>query len=223
MSSHRFLAFLLVLLFAYFHAGFGAKWDVEYWQYFNGKNWEKGPYKLYTIGEVRLDKDLSTFYYYRISENFAYKVQSDLDLEAHYSFIRHKSLGASAFSNVHRLEFEVNPSAKLRNGSMLKWRNRIELLKRETVAHIQFVFRHRVSFSIPFVNCGRLQSINMYDEIFYDFDRNKITQNRFVPIELSIALSQKVNLELFFMIRTFFSFRLNEWRRSIVLGSSLKF
>lgn len=198
-----------------------AEWDAEYWQYVLLNQWEKGSCKLYALGDVRINKDISKFYYYRIAENFTYQVLPDLDLEAHYSFLYSKPRGAPRFHQSNRLEFEINPLFRFKNGITLRWRNRIQLIKGQGIPHIQFVFRHRFMTVFPIRDWGQLTSINVYDELHYHFDTNKITQNRFVPIELSFALNQHASMNIFLMIRNFINS--NQWHRSIVVGSELKF
>lgn len=224
-KQFRFTILLICFLFALegFCSAAASPIYGEYWQYFNGTNWERGPYRLYTIGEMRYKSSLTSIYYYRIAANFAYQVKPYLDLEAHYSYIYNKSEGAARFSNVNRLELEVNPSKRFENGIALKWRSRLELLKQEGVAYIQFVFRDRLMVQIPIKNCGRLTSIHLYDEVFYDFKTHRFTQNRFVPLELSFALNQKTHLEVFFMVRNYYSLSSDRWYRSLVLGSALRF
>lgn len=199
------------------------KWDVEFWQYAYWTQAEWGPYKFYGVGEVRLRKDLTKFYYYRLSECFAYRALPCLDLEAHFSSIYNKSHGATHFTNTQRLEFEINPFQKYEYGVEFQLRNRIELLKRQHVKHIQFVFRQRVRISIPITCCGHLTAYRISNEFFYDFDHHKYSQNRFIPLQLAFDISQKLQMELFFMLRDHFSFSTSKWYRSLVFGSELRF
>lgn len=202
---------------------FGANWDTEYWQYLTVKNWKSGPYQLSTSGEMRLHQDVSNVYHYRISEYFAYQALPNLDLEVHYSYIYNKPKGAMRFNHTSRLEFEINPSLSFSNGITFKWRNRLELLKKHGVSHIEFVGRHRTLLFLTVRNCGFLSSIQAYDEIHYDFKTSRITQNRFVPIELSYVFKDTVALDLFVMLRHFYIFSLVRWSRSIVLGTEIAF
>jgi len=211
------IVFLLVILVGPIQA---SQWDSEYWQSLTVKNWEKGSCKLYTAFETRLNRDHSRFNYYRISENFAYQALPDLSFEAHYSFLYSKSHGASRFLNSNRLEFEMNPSLNLSKGIVWRWRNRLELIKRQGISPIRFVFRHRF-MTVFSIKSGPLSSVNVYDEFHYDFSTKKITQNRFVPIELSFIVNRYLSIDLFFMIRNFFTS--NQWYRSMVAGSEINF
>lgn len=200
---------------------FAGGWGKEYWQYVNWQQLEKGNHKLYFRGEARFHKDFSQFYYYRVSENYAYQALPNLALEGHYSFIHEKSLGALNFTNTHRFEFEVNPSVTFENKIQLRFRNRLELLKREDLALWRFVLRQRSMAVFPIENFGRLFAWRFSNEIFYSFESHLFNQNRFVPIELAFQISEGLEIDLFFMVRNFISS--NKWRRSFVLGSDLEF
>lgn len=215
---------LFALAIGFFFSTLGAtEWDLEYWQYVRFENWKSKPYSIYTIGEVRLRDDLSQFYYYRIAENFAYQALPHLDLEAHYSYIYYKTRTSMRFNSVNRFEFEANPDLTLCNGIQLIWRNRLELLKKQDIKHFQFVIRQRLMAVIPIECAGKLTAIHVYDEVFYDFDTHKFTQNRFAPLELTFQLTERVTIDVFLMARHFFSLSSSKWYRSIVLGSALRF
>jgi Protein of unknown function (DUF2490) len=212
---------LLGLLWVIAAAGHAAKWDVQYWQYLEWKNWESGHCKLYTNGLTRLTNDLSRFTYYRISECFAYKALEDLVLEVHYSYINSKSPGARSFLNTSRLELEANPSHTFENGISFHWRNRLELLKIEHNPSIQFVMRERFGIKVPIKNGGKLVAWKMGDEVFYNLSIKKLNENRLVPFGIILALSRHTSLDLFTMIRH--QFTSNKWYRSFIFASQLSF
>lgn len=209
------------------------KWDLEYWLNVNWENWEKGPYRLFTNSEIRFNQDVSKFYYYRVTEGFAYQACPILDLEAHYSLIYNKSPGASQFLTTQRLEIEVNPSYRFDNGIAIKSRNRMQLIKKQKLfsrrhlqennGAVQYVFRKRLLVSFPLKNCDNISSVQIYDEVFYDFDLNKFTQNRLVPIEMTFAINRRLDCNVFFMIRNFYSLGSDQWFKSFVIGSQLNF
>ncbi len=216
-----FLLFLLPLLAT--HCLYGSINDTEYWQYFNYDNWKCGKCRLFSVGEMRFNHHLSTLYYGRLTEGTAYQALSWLDLEAHYSFIYYKDPGATHFINVSRLELEANPSLQFSNGVKLIWRNRLELLKKQAIPGIQSLFRQRLKAVFPISNHGSLVSFSCYDEVYYDLDTHQFTQNRLVPLALTFALSSRATLELFFMIRHFYSSSSDRWYRNVVFGSEVKF
>lgn len=202
---------LLLLLFVG-NRLFSTGWDVEYWQYLNIENGRWGSCRLYTVGEARLYHWLTRPNYYRITEAFAYQARPWLGLEAHYSFLYLKSRGTPKFHKVNRLEFEVNPSF-----GIFRWRNRLDVVKREGVSSIRLVLRSRLIASLP-TTWG---SYDVFDEVFYDFEHGKWTQNRFVPIQLNIKGC--VDTSLFLAVRSRYSFGANKWFNSFVLGCQFNF
>ncbi len=220
MRGKSVLTLLVPLVFS-INLLMAAEWDVEYWQYLTWKNWERGPYKLYTAGEIRANHDISTLYFYRITEGFAYRACPYLDLEAHYTYIYDKPITATHFRNVQRYEFEVNPFYTLANGISLKWKNRFELIKVQNVSLLEKVLRHQFKVSFPIKNRGRLIEISCSDEVFYKFNTYTFYQNRFIPLELIFQLTPKSTFALFTMIRNFKSGP--SWYRSVVLGTRIGF
>lgn len=211
-------SFFLIAL-SCFSSIYGSNWDVEYWQYFNKTNIKCNLFKLYTTGVIRLDKDITRFYYYRISENFSFPATCSLDLEAHYSFIYSKPRGQDSFTTKNRLELEINPHFCFGNGVKWQWRNRLEIVKRQHISELQYLLRERLLATIPFCG-GKVFALSFYDEVFYDFDLKKITENRFVPLQMSFGLCV-VNIDVFIMVRNFFSS--DQWYKSIVIGTDLGF
>lgn len=216
---------LLFLIFfpLFFSAAYGVKWDLEYWQFVNVKNWKKGDYELFTSGVVRFDQNISDFYYARLTENFVYQPLSYLNLEIHYSYIYNKPQAGGKFTHDQRLELEVNPLVRLNHKMTFQWRNRMEFTKKQSTLPLQSIFRHRVMAIFPIKNGGRLINILCSDEIFYDFNRNTFTQNRFIPAELRFIFPKDITIDLFVMVRNIFNTTSGIPYRSIVLGSQLAF
>lgn len=224
--THHFSFAIGIVKFIFFILFFlslqANEFDAEYWQYFTLKNFEKGPYRLYSSGEFRMDRDASTLYHYRITENFAYKATSWLDLEAHYSFIRTKPIETRMFHHTHRLELEINPSLQLNDRVVIKWRNRLQIQKRQNNPRIEYIFRHRIMLVFPLENWGKLTEIKCYDELFYHCHSHHFTQNRFFPIEMTFKF-KKTYLNIFIMLRRFATQATRTRLSSVCLGSEVGF
>lgn len=213
----KFLFFTLIFI-----VPLNASWQGEYWQNGIWTQAKNNVFRLYAVVELRANK-MSKFYHLKLGENIAYHALPNLDLELHYSYLYTKSFGASSFKNRNRLELEINPSAPISDAALVKWRNRLEWIKVQGDSKIYTVFRHRTAIIFSLENWGKLTSFRMSDEVFYDFAANKFTQNRLIPMQLSFALSKHTSLDVFFMIRRVFSFGLNQWYGSYILGSEFSF
>lgn len=222
MNKKLLLQILALLLYSQSVYSFdGLEVDSEYWQYFTHDFLKSGPYRTYMVNEIRWNERMSNYSHFRLSANFAYETRAPLDLEVHVSAVYTKPAGSKHFTNYARLEFEFNPYISFENGTMIRFRNRLELEKRSLVKYIVFVFRQRTLISFPIKNQGVLVGMNIYNEFFYHFDSDQITQNRFFPVELVFALNEKYQLSVFTMIRQVL--RNNDWHRSLVFGTNLQF
>jgi hypothetical protein len=200
---------------------FGAHWDAEYWQYVDWTQAECDKFTWYGAGEVRLNRELGTLYYFRITECLRYKVNDNLDLEAHYSFLYDRPIGHEFFRTTSRIELEFNPHFDLSSQISYQGRNRLELLKQQHNPQIVPIYRHRSRLVRTLENSGKIKSVSVGNEIFIDLLTNEITQNRFVPILVTLSLGEKRTMDLFLQIRNFRSADL--WRQSVAFGSSLRF
>lgn len=216
------VAFLTLLQFLSFSYAMASNWDIEYWQYFNWTNFKHQNFQLYTTAELRANKDISTFYYVNACENFAYQACLWLDLEAHYCFVYSKNRGSSIFTTTQRAEVEINPHFTLQSGINIKWRNRLTFNKKQRT-QLVYLLRDRLRIEVPIDNCGNLISYSCSNEVYYDFNISKLTQNRLIPLSLTFQLSRNTTLEAFLMIRNFYSPTSEQWYRSIVLGSEFGF
>lgn len=219
----RFTFWLVILLLFPSHAVFSTNWDTEYWQTFRWNNWKSKDRMLsfYTTGEARLNRDCSRPCYYRLTGNLVRQIRPYLDTEAHFSVIYNKSRGSLHFSNTQRLELEINPKISFTNGTHLKFRNRLELIKRQHSVQIQPVFRHKTSLTFPIKKGGFFHTLTCSEEFYYDLESHLFTQSRFFPIELNYIMAPNKSLNIYCMIRHFFSN--NKWYRSLVLGTEFRF
>lgn len=161
--------------------------------------------------------------YYRLAENFAFEANKYIDLELHYSFLHFIPTGTSSFTNSQRIELELNTTIPLKRGMLLLGRNRVEIIKRQGDPKWATVLRHRSRLIIPIDGLCYVVSYNISDEVFYDTNIRKFTQNRFIPAELTFEFTPCISMNLFLMIRNTHSGSRDKWFNAIVLGSYLSF
>lgn len=198
-----------------------SSYDQEFWQSVKINQWEKAPFKAYFVSEVRLNGHARHPYYYRNTENFAYEACPHINLEVHYSFIREKSLNATSFLTRQRIELEANPHATFRNKTKMTSRNRLEIIKKQGVASLEYMQRSRLTFTVPIEGKGCLKSISCSEELFYNYSLKKLSQSRLIPLSVTLGLSSQLSLDLYLMVRNFYSS--SAWRRSLVFGSNFNF
>lgn len=198
-----------------------ASWDVEFWQLVNYTQLECRSVQISGFGELRLNRDISQISYVRVGENIACQVLPNLDLEASYFLIYRKPRGGTHYGFVNRLDLQINPFMYLAQNRLVQWRNRVMFLSIQHAPKILYVLTHRVQLVQSLTECGMLVALKCSDEIYYNIGSGQFTQNRFIPIQLTIAFTPRVSLDLFLMVRNFMSS--GNWYRSLVIGSQLEF
>lgn len=201
---------------------YGAEWYSEYWQKLLWTSWENNAYAIRTFMRFDSKNHYKGWRAVQLNEQFAWKALEDLTFEIHYAYLHNQSIVTpSSWRWQHRIELEANPKFHPSSLFEIRTRNRLEIRRVEKDPKTQYHFRQQTTFFFPIKDVGSLKAYSFYNEVFYDIPRGRVIQDRFYPIQLTYALSDKVEFEVFFMIRFF----LNEdvWKKSGVLGTQFAF
>lgn len=98
---------------------------------------------------------------------------------------------------------EANRLFHLPSNCLIKTRNRLEIRRVETEPKTLYRLRQRTMLTVPFENRGILKSYSLYNELFYNISTHLFTQDRLCPCQLTFAISDRVDLDIFFLIRLF--------------------
>lgn len=99
----------------------------------------------------------------------------------------------------HRAEFEVIPHLDLWNWGKLYFRNRLELRWIEGVEDVSPRSRHRLEVVFPLKHAGPVQDLFTQFEYFYDYRKDRNSENRFVPLGVTFKLHDRVAFKAFYM------------------------
>lgn len=194
----------------------------EYWQKFFWEMWTKDSFSLGTYVKIETGNHFKKVRSLQLSEQLSYQVSDNFSVEAHYSYLHgHSIVKNSPWHWQHRLELEANRTFNLPCNALLKTRNRLEIRKIEEVSKVQYRLRQLIMLVVPFEKTAVLQSFSMYNELFYDISTHLFNQDRLCPFQLTFSLSDKIDLDLFFLIRFFLDDEV--WQKSAVLGTQLSY
>lgn len=218
----RKFCFCLLLFCLFFSKLPGNHWHSEYWQQFFVKHYESDRVEVSTFARIETGNHFKKTRVVRVSGQFEYKVNNDVELEFHYSYIHGHPLWSPVWRWQHRLEFEANKIFHLPCNNQIITRNRLELRWRQKAKPRPDVrFRHRVMLLIPLNTGTTLKAFSCFNEFFYDLSRGYFDQDRICPCQLTFGISEKVDIDVFLI------FRLLEdnkaLQKSIVLGTQLNF
>ena len=106
--------------------------------------------------------------------------------------------GRTAFT---RFEFELNPRYAFGDKFILSARNRIEWRWFEGAEGINERIRIRPQIDLPTPWAGPVKGIFINNEVFYDFDQRRITENRLTPLGLVFKPAQQLELRVYHLWR----------------------
>lgn len=213
--------FILLLLLSTCHLH-GSEWYSEYWQKLLWTMWENDSFAIRTFMRYDTANHYKSWRAVQINEQFAWKASDDLTLELHYAYLHNRSIVAhSPWRWQNRIELEANRKFHPSCHFEIRTRNRLEIRRVENEPKTLYTFRQQTMLFFPIENAGRLKAYSFYNEVFYDISTSRFIQDRLYPIQLTFALSDKVQLESFFMIRFFL--HSDVWKKSAVLGTQFAF
>lgn len=194
----------------------------EYWQKFFWQMYESDPFAIGTYVKIETDNHLKNIRYTQVSEQFAWNVSKKFSLEMNHTYIHSRSIVANSLWKWHyRAELEANRIFYLPYNCLIKTRNRLEIRREQKEPKTTYRLRQRTMLVIPFEGMSILKSYRAYNELFYDISTHYFTQDRICPCQFTLALSNKMDLDIFFLFRVF---RANDlWQKSAVLGTQLSF
>jgi hypothetical protein len=123
--------------------------------------------------------------------------------------------------NQHRAEFQLNPHTKLGERYTLSFRNRLELRWHENADNREERTRHRLRFHVLTPELGLLRAMYFSNELFYDFERGIVSENRLVPLGLNVWPTQQIGLRAFFMLRSIHE--AGGWAHVPIIGTGVSF
>ena len=111
------------------------------------------------------------------------------------------------------------PHWKLSQRLSASLRHQFELRSTEGADEISERLRMRLQLSLSTPSWHPMHSAYSSNEVFHDFDRERISENRFVPMGLRFRLNEKTHLRFFYMLRSLRG--LEQWRHAHVVGTGM--
>ncbi|OGW85718.1 MAG: hypothetical protein A3C35_02255 [Omnitrophica bacterium RIFCSPHIGHO2_02_FULL_46_11] len=197
--------------------------DFQYWQRLQIKAIDTKHVDYITYGELRFLDDVSDFGFWQASQKLQLDPIKYLQLGVNYTYLQNEAVDTKTkkkdFKSHHRLELEINPYYQVTHWLKFKTRNRLEFRWIEDAGSDNARFRHMDELEFPLKHLGPLQSIYANNEFFVDFNRERIVENRVIPIGLTFKLYKKTTFKIFYLIQSKRGSR--DWSSNQVLGSQL--
>ena len=172
------------------------------WQSLNLKYLDTRKLDLVFYSDWRSSLDPSRFGGYLASQQVKFELHPNLIGGVNYTFLSLPTKHSDELIETHRAECEVVPHFKVDDWLEIAARQRFELPWPEGHGGPSERTRHRIQLDFPIQHAGRLRSAFVYEEVFYDFEQHRVTENRLAPAGLSFRLAEKSSLSVFYTWQT---------------------
>ncbi|MCB9771566.1 MAG: DUF2490 domain-containing protein [Candidatus Omnitrophica bacterium] len=218
MNIRKFMVvFILFFSAGYVYAGD----DFQSWNQLSLKVYQMDKIDFIIFTDTRLTHDAQKLGMYFISPRVVYHHTKNLDFALNYTYLQSRRTSSSAIDDSynwqHRAEIEVNPQWQLADWLKLKMRNRVEFRWIEGLGSDNTRYRQRWALEFPIKIIKPLKSLYASSEVFYDFSKSRINENRTVPVGLNFKMNDKVGLSLYYMIQSQKGTR--DWASNQILGT----
>ena len=193
------------------------------WQSWNNAalRWFDGEHvSLTTAVEVRLTDDFSDATLFRAGQAAGTSLAPWLRADIAYRFTESK-VASGSYRHQHRAEFQLTPHRTLTDRVGVSFRNRVEWRWTQGAGQVNERTRHRLQFNYATPDWRPLRGLFASNEIFYDFDRGRTSENRFIPLGLSFRLHDHASLNLHYMLRSTRGASATSWSQAHVIGTGL--
>jgi len=156
-----------------------------------------------------------------VSPRVKYSALPWLDLGLGLSALRIENPNTHVRHGQLRPELEINPKYDLTKHLRLEWRNRMEWRWNENATFTTHRTRHRLqaAWTLP-QPFGPLTRLFASNEWLVDLHRGDWTENRLVPLGLTLRLNDSADLDCFYMVVS--NRHVTAWKHESVLGTYLR-
>lgn len=209
----RFLTLLLLLSTS------GLKAD-EWWAWSHLEFWKVEPWSAGVFLGNRLDVDDGA-YVQIVSPRLKYQVLPWLDSGLGLSVLSIENATTHLRHTQFRPELELNPKFDLSPTVRLEIRNRMEWRENEGETLTRHRSRHRLQLAAKLPNqVGPITRVFISNEWLVDLHRQRWTENRIVPLGVTLTITPHSDLDLFYMLLS--QDTPKGWHSESVLGTYLR-
>jgi hypothetical protein len=151
-----------------------------------------------------------------LSPRVRYDLNPNWQLQANVSYFDGFNPDETSRPNWLRFELEVNPNYRLSDNVTLSFRNRFEWRWRDEGAEYNTRLRIRPQIDWTLNREGLFRGFYANNEVFYDTTKDRVSENRLIPLGVVLRPSEHLELRLFYLWRS--ARGAQEWRNYHGLG-----
>ena len=151
--------------------------------------------------DIRRNDGVGRVHTWLISPRIRYDVHPRFQLQLNTSWVEADNAEQTRKIDSFRLELEANPNLSLGKDWTLSARNRLELRWLEHGDRFNERIRIRPNLEWLPRKEGFFRGLYTNNEVFYDFERRRVTENRWVPLGIILRAPGDVELRVYYLLR----------------------
>jgi hypothetical protein len=152
--------------------------------------------------DLRADDGVGDVHTWIVSPRVRYDLDATWQLQANLSVLETFNADETAQAGWLRFEFEINPTFRLTDSLTLSFRDRVEWRWRDGGDDYTTRIRVRPQLDWTLRREGLFRGIFASNEVFFDFDQERVTENRLIPFGVLLRPSEHLDLRLFYLWRS---------------------
>jgi hypothetical protein len=154
------------------------------------------------FADLRADDGVGDVHTWIVSPRVRYDLDATWQLQANLSALETLNADETVRADWLRLEFEVNPTFRLNDALTLSFRDRVEWRWRDGGDEYTTRIRVRPQLDWTLRNAGLFRGLYANNEVFFDFNQERVTENRLTPLGLTLRPWENGELRCFYLHRT---------------------
>lgn len=176
-------------------------------------------FDLFFTPEFRAKNDMGNIYYYHLRAGSTFHADKHLDLAGAYRYIQTQDASGDWSNNdAQYIEFIVIPKTKL-SGFNLSDANKVEYRFIEN-AHDRWVYKNLFTVAYPVNISGFEFTPYVSDEIYYDFDIDKVNLN-WATVGINKKVMKNLSIGVYGRNEASRSGASSKWTTAHILGSNV--
>jgi hypothetical protein len=194
--------------------------DVRLWQtlgitFHDGENW-----RVTGHAQARLFDEGKFLGAWLLFPTVHYKAHSNLDIGATYLFEDIRGEAGDDYTRLHIFWLHASPHWQINEDWKFAMRHVLGLRAVES-GDDYWISRHKFGLSRKLKSTGPLVAIGASTELFYDYDDDRLFENRFIPLSATFKLTDRAKLSLYLMAQSKRYANRSDWETAYIFGQSV--
>ena len=196
--------------------------DNRTWQTLGINFYENDNWRFKGAAQTRLFDDSKFLGVWLVAPTIEYKLNKNFDFGGTYLLEDVRAEAGDDYTRLHIFWLHMSPHWNLNEKTRFSMRHLAGY--RAIESHDNYwVSRHLFGLDRKLTDCGRLVGVGIDTEVFYNYDTDRICENRFRPIKLTFSLTERAKLQLYFMFQSKRFGDNKSWDTAYIFGQSIGF